>query len=279
MFAARAARVALAAVVLSGCGTHPPEPLADGSDASVQAAINTVTTFPTALDPRLWNGTDLKPEIRDKSLAVVDRIVATSGIPDLTVDAVELFGSNASYEYDDTSDFGIHVFTHSAALSPKDLDAVLGLLNDAVERRQEGRILFNGIPLEVVFHGERSENYRPEPGIGQYSLSDGRWIERPVRQPDRFDRDQMARDMQVFIGKYNALVSDYTHDKAGFACSRFGDLDDEMSRYRNTGFANGSGSRSTQNLAYRALRRINVNIPAELDTLEDECTFTQESIG
>ena len=100
-----------------------------------------------------------------------------------------------------------------------------------------------------------------------------------MQQPDRFDRNQMATDIKTFIGKYHALVSDYTRDKAGFTCSRFGELADEMSTYRNTGFANGSGSRSTQNLAYRALRRINVNIPAELDTLEDECTFTQESIG
>jgi hypothetical protein len=28
-----------------------------------------------------------------------------------------------------------------------------------------------------------------------------------------------------------------------------------------------------------ALRRINVNIPQAVDDLEDECTFTQESIG
>lgn len=281
MIAARAAGagIVIAALALSGCAPHTGTPLADGSEASVQSAITAVTTFPSQLEPRLWNGTDLKPEVRERSLEIVDRIVATSGIPGLTVDTVELFGSNASYEYDEASDFGIHVFTHSGALSPKDLDAVLGLLSDDVERRQEGRILFNGIPLEVIFHSERTEDYRPVPGIGQYSLSEGRWIERPVQQPDRFDRNQMAIDMASFIGKYNALVSDYGRDKAGFACSRLGDLDDEMSVYRNTGFANGSGSRSTQNLTYRALRRINVNIPASLDTLEDECTFAQESIG
>lgn len=110
------AGVLCAAVAFSGCASGSGAPLADGSDRSVHAAIRAVTTFPTELDPRLWNGTDLKPEVREKSLTVVDRIVRTSGIPGLTVDAVELFGSNASYEYDDASDFGIHVFTHSEAL-------------------------------------------------------------------------------------------------------------------------------------------------------------------
>jgi hypothetical protein len=279
MIAARVAGVVVVAVAVSSCASKPVEPLADGSDASVQAAITGVTTFPTELDPRLWNGTDLKPEIRERTLKVVDRIAETSGIPGLTVDSVELTGSNASYEYDDTSDFGVHVFAHSAALPPKDLNVVLKLLNDEVERRQEGRITFHGVPLEVVFHGERTEGSFPVPGIGKYSVSQGRWIEQPVQQPDRFDRAQMATDMKAFIGKYNALVSDYTRDKTGFACSRFGDLDAEMSKYRNTGFANGSGGRSTQNLAFRALRRINVNIPQAVDDLEDACTFAQDSIG
>lgn len=253
-------------------------PRADGSATSVRAAIDGVTTFPTELDPRLWNGTDLKPEIRAASMKTVDRIVKTSGIPGLTVDSVELFGSNASYEYDDASDFGVHVFSHSA-LAPADLDGLLGLLNDDVERRQEGRITYNGVPLEVTFHAERGENYRPSPGIGQYSVSQGRWIERPVQQPDRFDRTQMATDMTRFIDTYNRLVSEYAGDKSRFECSRFGDLDRELSAYRNSGFTRGAGSRSTENLAYRALRRLNVNIPEAVDTLEDECLFTRESIG
>ena len=276
-------RLLVAVLVLAGCASAPSRDvrdvaLADGSDASVSAAINAITTFPTELDPRIWNGPDLKPEVREKSLAIVDRIVQNSGIAGLSVDAVELFGSNASYEYDNTSDFGIHAFVHSPTLTPKALDDSLRLLNDDVERRQEGRITFNGVVVEVTLHSERTENYRPSPGIGQYSVSQGRWIERPVKQPDNFDRATMATDMKKFIDEYNDLATAYTADKKGFNCSRFGDLDSKMSAYRNSGFTQGLGSRSTQNLAYRALRRLNVPITDMVDTLEDECTFTQESI-
>jgi len=276
-------RLWAAVLVAVGCASTPRGevggvPLADGSDASVSAAVNAITTFPTELDPRIWNGPDLKPDVREKSLAIVERIVKESGIAGLSVDAVELFGSNASYEYDDTSDFGIHAFVRSPALTPGALDSPLRLLNDYVERRQEGRITFNGVVVEVTFHSERTENYSPSPGIGQYSLSQGRWIERPVIQPDNFDRATMTTDMKKFIGEYNDLATAYAADKKGFTCSRFGDLDSEMSVYRNSGFTQGLGSRSTQNLAYRALRRLNVSIPDMVDTLEDECTFVHESI-
>jgi len=276
-------RLLAAVLVLAGCASAPRGDiggvvLADGSDASVSAAVNAITTFPTELDPRIWNGAVLKPEVREQSLTIVDRIVKDSRVAGLSVDAVELFGSNASYEYDDTSDFGIHAFVHSPTLTPEALDDSLRLLNDYVERRQEGRIMFNGVVVEVTFHSERTESYRPSPGIGQYSLSQGRWIERPVIQPDNFDRVTMGTDMQKFIGEYNDLATTYAADKKGFACSRFGDLDSEMSAYRNSGFTQGLGSRSTQNLAYRALRRLSVSIPDMVDTLEDECTFTHESI-
>lgn len=284
MAASAIARLAATALVLAGCAATPLTetngvPLADGSDMSVSAAVDAITTFPTELDPRIWNGDTIKPEVRERSLAIVDRIVADSRITDLTVDAVELFGSNASYEYDDTSDYGIHVFVRSSALNPEQLGDMFRLLNDYVERRQEGRITFNGVVVEVTFHGERTDNYRPSPGIGQYSVSQARWIERPVKQPNNFDRATMATDMKKFIGQYNDLVTAYEADKKGFECSRFGDLDSAMSVYRNSGFAEGLGSRSTQNLAYRALRRLNVSIPDMVDDLEDECTFVAESIG
>jgi hypothetical protein len=89
----------------------------------------------------------------------------------------------------------------------------------------------------------------------------------------------MATDMKKFIGEYNDLADAYAADKKGFTCSRFSDLDSEMSLYRNSGFTEDLGSRSTQNLAYRALRRLNISIPDMVDTVEDECIFVQESIA
>jgi hypothetical protein len=278
-------RISAALLVLTGCSSAQAQPdvsglpVADGSDQSIEAAIDAITTFPTELDTRIWDGTQMKPDVRQMSLEVVDRVVKTSGIDGLAIDSVELMGSNASYEYDDTSDYGMHVFVRSPSFAPAQLAGLLKLLNDDVERRQEGQITFNGVVVEVTFHEERTGNYLPRPGIGQYSISEDRWIEEPTRQPDNFDRAQMSADMKRFVGDYNNLVSAYAAGRKGFDCSRFADLDDELGTYRNTGFVNGFGSRSTQNLTYRALRRLNVSIPSMLDTLEDGCTFVKESIG
>ncbi|ABM14116.1 hypothetical protein [Mycolicibacterium vanbaalenii] len=276
--------VTAAVVAVTACGPQPnPNEtdtwLADGSDRAVTEVIDSVTTFPTELDPRIWDGMQMKPDVRETTTRVVDRIVDDTGIDGLTIDGVDLFGSNASYEYDDASDFGVHVFVSSASMTPDDLRAVLRLLNDDVERRQEGHITFYGVPVEVTFHSERGPNYQPRPGIGQYSISEGRWTVPPVQQPDRFDRAQMAVAIKGFITEYNDLVSSYRSAPTGFDCSQFAALDDRLSAYRDTGFTGGPGSRSTQNLSYRALRRLNVSIPDMVDELQDDCTFVNESLG
>lgn len=270
------------AASLAACGSTPAPvqaPLADGSERAVAEAVDGVTTFPTELDPRIFTGTQMKPDVRDATLRVVDRTIADTGINGLTVTGVDLFGSNASYEYDDASDFGVHVFVISDSMTPAELAPILRLLNDDVERRQEGHIRFYGVPVEVSFHAERGAGYQPQPGVGQYSITEGRWIMMPTRQPDNFDRTQMTADMNGFITKYNDLVSAYQKDSTAFDCNRFGALDEEITAYRNSAFTEGLGSRSTHNLAYRALRRLNVSIPDMVDTLQDECTFGNESLG
>ena len=58
--------------------------------------------------------------------------------------------------------------------------------------------------------------------------------------------------MKTYIGRYNQLASDPQPGRESFDCSRFGAPDDEPGAYRNSGFATGSGSRSTLNLASTA---------------------------
>ena len=43
-------------------------------------------------------------------------------------------------------------------------------------------------------------------------------------------------------------------------------------------FDTDQGPRNTQNLAFRALRRLNVSIPDMLDSLEEDCTYVNESL-
>lgn len=258
--------------------------LARETDAELAQRVTAISTFPTVLDPRLWNGTEMKPEIRDRTLAIVDKLFKGLELgPSVTIASVELFGSNASYEYDAAADFGVHVFVSNAderALSPETLKNLLRIYNGYVELWQEGKILFNGVVLEVVFHAEpRRASYKPRPGIGQYSISRNAWIEKPMVQESRFDRTQMLADARRWVDRWNGLVCEYAESPLTFDCTRFEALDAGMRDYRSAGFASGRGGRSTENLTYRMLRRLSVNIPDGVDNIEEACHFRQHSVN
>jgi hypothetical protein len=253
------------------------------TDSEIAARVTAATTFPSALDPRLWDGMAMKPEVRHKTLAIVEDLVTAMRMgPEITVASVELFGSNASYEYDDAADFGVHVFLNNAnpAIDLKSFANFLRVYNGYVELHQEGKIRFNGVVVEITFHADpRSGNYRPKAGIGQYLISEDRWIVEPLVQPDNFDRATMAADARRWIDAWNGLVCEYTAAPETFDCGRFDELDGEMKDYRGAGFEKGLGSRSTENLTYRMLRRLSVNIPDGVDLAEQECRNRQFSIG
>lgn len=287
-----ATAVLAGALVVSGCRssdsvstdtTHSAAsasgapPIAKDTDEQLKQAMVKISTFPTVLDPKLWNGEEMKADVRANTIQNVNSLLKRLRGTGAKVDAIELFGSNASYEYDDKADFGVHVFLSSPTVTPDNLDSLARLLNSYTELAQEGRINYYGVPLEVTFHGKREASHQPQAGSGVYSLTTGQWIEKPTQQTNAFDRDTMFADARGFITKYNALVEEYAKDKKAFDCEKFDALEDEMKTYRAAGLDT-TGQRSTQNLTYRVLRRISVNIPDMIDKLEDECNHLKESL-
>ena len=247
-------------------------PLVTSSDQDISAAIDQITTFPTVLDPRLWDGDKLRPDVRTRALEIVTDLFADLKMPDLTIKNVEIRGSTVSYEYDDNADLSVRVFldTSNYRGDVKQLNALLKTYTDYLEAVYEGNLLLRGVPLEPQFYAVKSPSQEPQAGIGHYSLTDDAWMEHPSMQESRFDRNQIMADAKGFITKYNGLVSDYFADKKAFDCNRLGAFTKEMRSYRGAGIDK-DGTRSTPNLTYRMLRRLNVNLTETTRQLAVEC--------
>jgi hypothetical protein len=251
-------------------------PLVTSNDQDLDAAIKMITRFPLDLDPRLWDGEKLRPDVRARILEVVNQQLADLKIPDLRIAVIETQGSTISYEYDEDSDLSARAFLDTSAYkgNVEDLSALLKLYTNYLEKMHEGQVTVRGVPLEVQFYAIKSDRLKPEKGIGHYSISDDVWIERPTQQPDRFDHDQMLVDARHFIAAYNNLMTDYFAAKKGFDCERFAALSKEMRDYRHAGIMK-NGTRSTANLTYRMLRRLNVNVSETTRMVALECQNIQ----
>lgn len=247
-------------------------PLVTETAVDLKERVVGITTFPTELDQRLWQGDKLRPEVRQRVLDVINELLAALKLKDVSIKSVEVRGSNVSYEYDDAADFGVRVFLDTSAYKSniEDLAARVKTYNAFIEVKHEGQILLYGVPLEVNFYVIRTDRLDPVKGIGHYSITDDSWMESPAVQANKFDRDPMLRDIERFTTTYNGLVTAYFADKRSFDCSRWGDFLKSLGNYRNERIDT-SGTCSTENLAYRLLRRLSVNVVEEASALGLEC--------
>lgn len=259
-------------------------------------AIAGIVDFPKVLDSRIWTADyHMRPEITSRIMAIVNRQFDELNLRNkaIAIQDIELFGSNASYEYDEKADLGIHVFLTTAS-NPSaypgdvlDLEHFMRVLNDVIELDQKGEVSFYGIPLEIVFHAVRPAGYRDSDGLPQYSVwsanaaRTGRWITPqtppPVPPKDAFDTQVIAAKASDFIAEYNRLAANYFEDKTAFDCSQFDAFRKALRAYRSEGI-NADGQRSNGNLTYRLLRRLSVNVPDTAANLRQECTNVRDSL-
>ena len=247
-------------------------PLATDTPEELRARMEEITSFPAELDPRLWDAGKLRPDVRSRTLEIAQDVLRGIDIPELTIKDIEVRGSNVSYEYDEDSDFSIRIFLDTSRYDgdTAKLGALLKLYTDYLESMYEGRILLNGVPLELQFYVERSARLAPEKGIGHYSIMSDSWLEQPVQQDSHFDKTQIMTDASRFIARYNNLVTDYFNDKKAFDCNLFAAFTKELRSYRHAGIEK-HGTRSTANLTYRLLRRVSVNVTENVRMLRVEC--------
>lgn len=271
-------------------------PFASETPEQLGQAVAGIVDFPKVLDPRLWTADyHMRPEISSRVMAIVNRQFNALKLRNqaIAIQDIELFGSNASYEYDEKADLGIHVFLNTASNPAAyqgdvaDLEHFMRVLNDVIELDQQGEVTFYGIPLEIVFHATRPPGYRDSDGSPQYSVwsSDasrtGRWInpQTPPPQPpkDAFDTKVMAAKAADFVDQYNTLVANYFEDKTSFDCSRFDAFKKSLKDYRSADITK-DGQRSNGNLTYRLLRRLSVSIPDTTADLSQECVNVKDSL-
>lgn len=271
-------------------------PFVTETTEQLNGVIAGIVDFPRVLDPRIWTADHhMRPEITSRVMAIVNRQFNDLNLRNkaIAIEDIELFGSNASYEYDEKADLGIHVFL-TTATNPatyegdvRDLEHFMRVLNHVIELDQKGEVSLYGIPLEIVFHAVRPEGYRDSDGIPQYSVwsSDasrtGRWINPqtppPVPPKDAFDTKVIAAKAADFIDQYNSLAANYFEDKTAFDCSRFDAFKKDLKAYRSAGIET-DGQRSNGNLTYRLLRRLSLNVPETVADLEQECLNVRDSL-
>lgn len=216
------------------------------------------------LNPKLFDGDKLKPEVQEKMLAIVDEFISVLEEKQITLEIEDILflGSNASYNYTKDSDIDLHIIANADSLDcPKEItDALYGAFRTIFNKNLE--IDFYGIPVELYV--EFSDSARVSNGI--YSVLNDEWIKEPEQQDiPEIDMDAFKAEYDIWEAKCKDLKEKAKKDTS-VTSEDIETLINEIYEQRKQGLT--EGEYSIGNLIFKELR--NVGLLDELKDLKNE---------
>lgn len=130
----------------------------------------------TTLNPKIWSKDNkLLPGIKDRLLEIRDEFLEEVAIP-LNIIDIELVGSNASYNYNNHSDFDMHLIVNfdDYNASQEIVQALYDLEKSKFNKNFDIKI--KGIPVEIYVQDVNSSTK----SNGIYSLYNDMWVKEPI---------------------------------------------------------------------------------------------------
>jgi hypothetical protein len=197
------------------------------------------------LNPVLWNGARLKPEVRDKLLEFGYAWAKFAKIPDAIILDIIMTGGNANYNYTSKSDIDVHLVIDRNALGTNREFVDEYLQDKKVLWTLTHKIKILGYSLEP-YAQDNADRYPANQGV--YSLKRSRWIQFPNKGDYNWKDDPGLKRKVMF---YKKLIDQVIKDKMDIGAVK--DLKDKIKTMRAASIAKG-GEFSFENLVFKELR-------------------------
>jgi hypothetical protein len=203
--------------------------------------ISDAITFHDKLNPKLWNGTKLRPEVKQQLEAIADDFLQEMGIHELDVRDITISGSNAAYSYTDHSDLDLHILVNVNDLPRSDVykelfQAKKTIYNDTHD------ITIHKVPVELYVQDANE----PVVSLGEYSIKNDSWIKIPTKRRSNFDQNATKAKHAKLLDIVERAIESNNLNKIQKVLKK-------IKQYRQAGLDKG-GEFGPENLAYKALR-------------------------
>lgn len=203
-----------------------------------------VRIYNDILNPTIWEGLNLKPEIKEKLLQIGKDFYADTET-DAPLKDILFVGSLANYNWSDTSDFDVHI-----VIDFKDVDENVELVEKLVNAlkskwNDEHDIHLKEHNVEVFIQDITKENR----SSGVYSLMQDRWLTQPQKENVEIDKEKIQQKYDDYVRKINSAIKAQSIEKLKVIIKDVYDM-------RQAGLDK-SGELSTENLVFKILRNRN----------------------
>jgi len=195
------------------------------------------------LNPKIWDGDQLKPSLRLKLLKIAQYFYEFLGI-DAPIKGVILTGSNVNYNWTDTSDIDLHVL-----INYKDVNDSIPFVREYMMAKKSiwnntYPLQYKGMPIELYAQDENE----PHASTGVYCLSCDKWLKQPSPEQVSIDDVEIDRKADPYKFEIDNLQADDPQLEM-----KIKSLKKRLKRMRQTGLE-ASGEYSVENLAFKTLR-------------------------
>lgn len=222
-----------------------------GKELSIpQDVLNSFKIKPE-LNPKIWMGEKLLPEVRKTLLQIARDFVKELELPrGVKMRDVLFLGSLANYNWSSYSDIDLHVvidfsdFEDKQSFIKKHMDAEKNLWNDNHE------ILIADFPIELYIQDLREK----VDAAAVYSVLKDSWILMPEKKELKLDKTLIRQHVEKFFKKLRDIKSLFEKKNYQQVINRTAKLKDEIKKMRKSGLEEG-GELSIENLTFKTLRR------------------------
>ena len=197
--------------------------------------------FNDQLNPVIWTGEKIKPEVRERLLAIAEDFKEFLGLSDIEVKDITISGSNAGYTYTPHSDIDLHLVVD---IPQADANDVYRELFDAKKYQYNDlqNITIGDYDVELYV-----EDARKQPvSQGIYSVLNNDWIKIPLKRKATVNDEAVKSKFEDLGHRIDAAITSQDFDKIN-------SLTNKIKNMRQAGL-DAHGELGPENLAYKILR-------------------------
>jgi hypothetical protein len=202
--------------------------------------LTPAVVFHDELNPMLWNGIRLDPDVRQKLLKIANDFREFIGIDLFDILDVTISGSNAAFTYTPNSDIDLHL----VVMIPEAHDQELRQLFDAkkYQYNDQNDFKIHGFDVELYVQ----DATQPHHSMGIYSIKNDRWLKKPRAEKASVDDTSVKNKYR----SYKSRIKQALKDNNPIRVKKLWDCIKDM---RKAGLQTG-GEFSPENLTFKLLR-------------------------
>lgn len=214
--------------------------------------INEKVEYHKELCPKIWEGSEMKTDIRRTLLQVAEDFWNSLKLGVKVVD-VQLTGSLANYNWNADSDLDVHIIIDFA-----EVDENIDLVRKALDGQrfmwnQRHPVILRGHDVECYIQHKEEQHT----ASGLYSLLRGEWIVVPKYNPPQIDQKDVAEKKRVIQNEVRMMqkrAKTVSRTEARILYEYVERLKKKVLADRKSGLAS-NGEFSVENLVFKELRR------------------------